>query len=98
MHNLVYLIGRVVRINSNIFDDGVIVDIAIQRDEKDGNGLYHTDILKCVMLDELGSRCIEYLQKGDLIGIKGCLRNDEIGNMKVIVNKCTFLTSKKESE
>lgn len=98
MHNLVYLIGRVAEINTNYIDESITIKVGVVRDVKDDEGLYQTDFFRCEISNELSKKCVEYLRKGDLIGIKGSLRNDTIDNVKILVDKCTFLSSGKESE
>jgi single-stranded DNA-binding protein len=97
MHNYVYLIGRIAEIGGG-FDNNIIVKIAVQRTEKNDNGIYETDFFKCVIPNSLSRNCMEYLRKGDLIGIRGCLRTDTLNDIKIVVDKCTFLSSGKESD
>lgn len=107
MHNLVYLIGRlsedpVVK----EYEDGksmLTINLAVQRSFKNENGLYDVDFIRCILWNGIASHTSEYCKKGDLVGVKGRIqtRSYEDNNEKkyiteVIVDKVSFLASKKE--
>lgn len=111
MHNLVYLIGRIVedpQINKN--ENGVDVcnlQLAVQRAFKNEDGIYETDFIDCVLWSAIATHTIEYCKKGDLVGVKGRLQNTIIKNedgkivktiTQVIVDKISFLCSKTDKE
>ena len=107
MHNMVYLIGRLTE-DPTIKDEEsnyLPINLAVQRAYKNEDGVYETDYLRCVMWDGIATNTCEYCKKGDLVGIKGRLQNrsyeDETTKEKkyiteVIVDKISFLASKKE--
>lgn len=102
MHNVVYLIGRLVEVPTIIENKGV-ANLAVQRSFKNEEGIYETDIFKLELFSGSAEKVIEYCHKGDLLGIKGYLKNynKEInGNKyqftKIIVEKVSFLASKRE--
>lgn len=77
--------------------------IAITRQYKNSNGEYETDFINCRSWGQVGEKIKEYCNKGDMIGVKGSIRNDvyqdKDGNKKssiyVNVERVTFLSSKK---
>ena len=87
MHNMVYLIGRLARDVK-----GKDLTLAVARSCKNKDGIYETDFIECELLGAIVDNVKEYCRKGDLVGIKGCLRS---GN-KVIIEKITFLASRKK--
>ncbi|MCH5167773.1 MAG: single-stranded DNA-binding protein [Erysipelotrichales bacterium] len=107
MHNLVYLIGRlsedpVVK----EYDDGksmLTINLAVQRSFKNEDGIYEVDFIRCILWNGIASHTSEYCKKGDLVGVKGRIQtrsyedNDEKKYItEVIVDKVSFLASKKE--
>ena len=107
MHNLVYLIGRLTEDPVvKTLDDGTETlpfNLAVQRSYKNEDGVYETDFIRCVLWNAIAAHTAEYCKKGDLVGIKGRLQNRsyEVDNEKkyiseVIVDKVSFLASKKE--
>lgn len=107
MHNLVYLIGRltedpkVIKIGND--KDTLTINLAVQRSFKEEDGTYGVDYLRCVLWNGIAVHTSEYCKKGDLVGIKGRLQNRSYevdGQTKyvseVIVDKISFLASKKE--
>ena len=111
MHNMVYLIGRLTEdpVLKETEEDYSMtaINLAVQRAFKNEEGVYETDFIRCVLWDAVASNMCEYCKKGDLIGIKGRLQNrsyeDEETKEKkyiteVIVDKVSFLASKKDKE
>lgn len=108
MHNLVYLIGRLTE-NPEIkeLEDGksmLTINLAVQRSFKNENGIYETDFIRCILWNGVASRTSEYCKKGDLVGVKGRLQNRSYVDgevtkyiTEVIVDKISFLASKKEN-
>jgi len=107
MHNLVYLIGRLTEdpVVTKL-DDGqetLPFILAVQRSYKNADGIYEADFIRCVLWNGIATHTAEYCKKGDLVGIKGRLQNRsyEVNEEKkyiseVIVDKVSFLASKKE--
>ena len=89
MHNMVYLIGRLAK---DVREDGIT--LAVQISFKNEYGIYETDIIDCELHGTMGDNLREYCRKGDLIGIKGWLKQGGI----VVIEKASFLTSKRKEE
>ena len=107
MHNLVYLIGRLTEdpVVTKLEDGQETMPfvLAVQRSYKNADGIYEADFIRCVLWNGIAAHTAEYCKKGDLVGIKGRLQNRsyEVDNEKkyiseVIVDKVSFLASKKE--
>ena len=81
------------------------ITLAVPRSYKNVNGEYDTDFISCVLWKGIAENTVEYVKKGDLIGIKGRIqtRNYEVEDekkyvMEVVAEKVTFLSSKKADE
>ncbi len=101
MLNQTVLVGRLVR-DPEIkeIDDGTKVSnitIAVPRPYKNSNGGYDTDFINCSLWRGIAENTVEYCKKGDLIGIKGCLRQDD-NKLTVVAERVTFLSTNKETE
>ena len=107
MHNLVYLIGRlsedpVVK----EYEDGksmLTINLAVQRSFKNEDGIYEVDFIRCILWNGIASHTSEYCKKGDLVGVKGRIQTRSYEDKdekkyitEVIVDKVSFLASKKE--
>ena len=79
--------------------------IACQRAYKNENGEYDTDFISCQLWNQVAEHTAEYCKKGDLVGIKGRIQTSSYDNdagekvykQNVVVEKVTFLSSKKEN-
>lgn len=110
MLNNVILVGRLTKnIEIEELEDGkkvTTITLAIPRNYKNADGEYDTDFVECVLWNAIAQNSAEYLNKGDVVGIKGKLETknyeDKNGNKKsktqVIAEKVTFLSSKKNDE
>ncbi len=110
MHNLIYLIGRLTDEPTikNVGDDKSMtsINLAVQRSLKNEDGIYEADFIRCILWNNIAVNTCEYCHKGDLVGIKGRLQTrsyeDENKETKyiteVIVEKISFLASKKDTE
>lgn len=110
MHNVVYLIGRLTEDPTlkSIGEekDMLTINLAVQRSYKNENGIYETDFIRCILWNGIAKNTSEYCHKGDLVGVKGRLqtRKYEDDNKEdkyiteVIVDKVSFLASKRETE
>lgn len=109
MQNIVFLIGRLVSDpeikKSENEKDYMSITLAVQRPFKNSDGLYESDFIRCKLWNAIATNVGEYCHKGDLIGVKGRIqiRNYEENNetkyiTEIIVEKVSFLTSKKADE
>ena len=110
MLNQVILVGRLAHNPELQFTETgkkrSIVTLAVPRNFKNTNGEYDTDFLDCVLWTGIAENTAEYCKTGDIIGVKGRLQtqlyNKEDGSTvkitKVVAEKITFLSSKKEDE
>ena len=110
MHNVVSLIGRLTEDPTlkSIGEekDMLTINLAVQRSYKNENGIYETDFIRCILWNGIAKNTSEYCHKGDLVGVKGRLQTrkyeDENKEDKyiteVIVDKVSFLASKRETE
>lgn len=109
MLNQVVLVGRLVSDPSLKDTEGGYklsnITLAVPRSYKNVEGSYDTDFINCTLWQNVAENTTEYCKKGDIIGIKGRIETDtyEKDNekkyiTKVIAEKVTFLSSKKEEE
>lgn len=95
MLNYVTLVGRLVE-NPKVDKETKIgsVKLAIPRDFKNENGEYDTDFIICNVCGSTAEMTAEYGIKGDFMGIKGRLQNNDETEYKneIIADKVTFLT------
>jgi single-strand DNA-binding protein len=86
---MVYLIGRLAK---DVREDGIT--LAVQRSFKNEDGKYETDMIECTFdgQSNIAKNTQEYCKKGDLVGIKGSLRQGGI----VAIEKISFLASKRK--
>ena len=88
MHNMVYLIGRMKSLKDNH------MELAVGRSFKNEKGIYETDIIDCELGGTIGDNLREYCRKGDLICIKGWLKQGGI----VVIEKASFLSTAKRKD
>jgi len=109
MHNLVYLIGRLVRDpelkKSENSKNYTSITLAVQRSFKNVDGIYESDFIKCILWNGIAQNIVEYCKKGDLVGVKGRIQvrtyeeNNETKYItEIIVDKVSFLSSKRQEE
>ena len=108
MNNQAIIIGRIVNdleIKEENDRKELVLLVATPREYKNEDGIYETDFIDCYLYDTIAEQVKEYCKKGDTVGIRGRLRssNVELENertiklIKVIVEKISFLSSKKDS-
>lgn len=90
MLNQIVLVGKI----NNNEEEGYIT-IAVPRYFKNEEGEYDTDYIKCKVMENVEKNTKEWTKKGDIIGIRGRLQEEE-GTLYVMAKKITFLSSKKE--
>lgn len=99
MLNQTVLVGRIVsdpQINETKNERKIAtITLAVSRNYKNENGNYDTDFIPCVLWNSVAENAYEYCKKGDLVGVKGRVQMTK-NKMEVIVEKLTFLSSKKE--
>src|SRR5574344_74187 len=105
MYNFVYLIGRLTQDPEiSITDNGkkvLLVILAVQRTYTNAEGIYEADFIKCTLWDSIAERACEYCHKGDLIGIRGQIKNtsytneenEKKYNTEVMVERLCFLST-----
>lgn len=109
--NNVVLVGRLTKnpeisVSKASSSKKTVVTIAVTRNYKNSEGIYETDFIRCVLWNAIASSTCEYCHKGDIVGIKGRLetsnfeneKNDKIFMTEVIVEKITFLNSKRPED
>ena len=109
MLNQSVIVGRVVRNpelketeNGNKITN---LTLAVPRSYKNINGEYDTDFISCVLWKGVAENTVEYVKKGDLVGVKGRLQTRTIETeeynqhiIELVAEKVTFLSSKRTEE
>ena len=100
MLNQIVLVGRLVsdpEINETENGKKVSeITLAVSRSYKNSEGIYDTDVIPCIVWNEMAENAAEFCRKGDIIGVKGKLQRLEGNELQVVAEKVTFLSSKKE--
>ena len=78
-------------------DNKIILILRIPSSEKNKDGIYEADLIKCIVPKEKAEYINEYCAVDSIIGIKGQLRVID-NEMVVVISKATFLTSKEDAE
>lgn len=97
MLNQCVLVGR-------LFEDPIIEEentsfiLAVPNHEKNKDGEYDTDFIKCLVSKKISNAISEYCEKGSVIGVRGRLKTvaGENNNyyVEVMAEKVTFLSAK----
>lgn len=97
MHNLVYLIGRLVD-DPKIEEEKEVcnITIACTRAFKNENGIYDIDYINIRLENGIATHTCDYCKSGDLVGIKGRLEINENGYV-VVAERVSFLASANKS-
>lgn len=82
------------------------ITLAVPRSFKNHEGEYDTDFINCTLWQGIAKNTVQYVQKGDLLGVKGRLqtRNIELdsetkrNSVEVVAEKVTFLSGHKTKE
>ncbi len=107
--NSVMLVGRLAHdIDVKTLESGKEVTrlaLAVNRSFKNADGTYDVDYFDCILWDGLAVNTGLFCKKGDTVGIKGRLqtslyeKDEQIHKaVEVIVEKVTFLSSKREEQ
>lgn len=98
MSNSVILIGRITstpEVQDSIDNKKYcIVNLAIQRSYKNDEGVYEIDYIPVRLEGSIATNTAEYCKQGDLVGVKGTLRQTIDGRLQVYAERITFLASK----
>ena len=105
MLNNVLLVGRLTENPEERTESSktvVTIVVAIQRGFKNSEGLFVTDFIKCTLWNSIAPNAVEYLKKGDIVGIKGRIQTESYKtnkgitkyNTEVLAEKITFLSNK----
>ena len=99
MLNQIVLVGRLTE-NPTVekLEEGkevATVTLAVQRSMKNADGEYETDFVPCRLWNSIATNTADYCKKGDIVGVKGRIQSTD-GNLEIIAEKVTFLSSKKE--
>ena len=100
MLNQVVLVGRVVKDIEIIEKDDKkfgYITIAVSRSYKNDDGMYETDFITCQLWAGILNNAVDYINKGDTVGIKGRVQENN-NNLIIIAEKVTFLSNKKKEE
>ena len=108
MINNVILLGRLTKdpelITSEKGNKRLVINLAVDRDYKNQDGIYETDFVECILWNNVASNTASYCKKGDIIGIKGRIesrileKENNKSILQVIAEKVTFLSSKPTQE
>lgn len=79
------------------------ITLAVPRSYKNMHGEYETDFISCVLWKGIAENTVEYVKKGDLLGVKGRIQSrsyqleDETKKFvtEVVAEKVTFLSTKR---
>lgn len=71
------------------------INLAVSRSFKNANGEYETDFIPVILYSGSATNTAEYCKKGDIVGVKGRIQTVD-GNIELIAEKVTFLSSKKD--
>lgn len=97
MMNQLVLIGRVLETRKE--DKGAVLTIATQQSFKNMDGEYDTNFFDIRLFGGVADNTLDYVKKGDLVGIKGRLqRIDTQKSVEIIAERLTFLSSTKKDE
>ena len=97
MHNQVFIIGRITKIEQQPDATNYIINVAVNRPFKDEDGIYQTDIIPVVLNEKFYSNLKGVCGINDLIGVKGWL-TAENNNLVITADKITFLSSTESKE
>ena len=99
MNNMVCFIGRLtkdVELEKVEDKDFARITLAVQRNEKNNEGIYETDFIEISLYNMLATHTNEYCKKGDLIGIKGRIQTTKMASgytMEIVADRISFLSS-----
>lgn len=99
MLNQVVLVGRIAKdIEKDKNKKKAVMTIAVQRNYKNADGEYETDIIDCVLWNDIAKNVIECCKKSDIVGVKGRLQKAKDEQLTIAADKVTFLSTKKDED
>lgn len=99
MLNQIVLVGRLVEdVKLNEKNNLGIATIAVPRCFKNSYGVYECDYIPILLTERTGELSSKYVKKGDLVGIKGRVQKAKDEDLKIVAEKVTFLSRKREVE
>jgi len=99
MNNMVCFIGRLtkdVELEKVEDKDFARITLAVQRNEKNNEGIYETDFIEVSLYNMLATHTNEYCKKGDLIGIKGRIQTTKMASgytMEIVADRISLLSN-----
>lgn len=97
MLNQIVLVGRLAE--TPILEESLngkkitTIMLAVSRTYKNDEGIYDTDFIPISLAGSIAETTCEYCKKGDIVGVKGRLARLSYGELQVIADKITFLSS-----
>lgn len=101
MINLATIVGKLNNKEERETKNGkkLYITVAVPRSYKNGDGIYETDYIDCILFQQLAEKTDEYCKTGDVIAVKGRLeKSKEDDSMVLVAEKVSFLSSKKGAE
>ncbi|MFA5603800.1 MAG: single-stranded DNA-binding protein [Bacilli bacterium] len=99
MLNQIVLVGRLVDKPevTKLENDKLVttITISVQRVYKNSEGIYETDLIKCVLWNNIAEKTVEFCKKDDVVGIKGRLQVNK-SVTEVVAEKVTCISNKKD--
>ena len=92
MINTLMLVGRLVNVEEK--ENFCIIKLIIMRRFKE-DGIYKNDIINIQVSKGISTKIKDYIQKNDLVGIIGCLRQVD-NKLIALAQSITLLSDKKE--
>ncbi len=110
MYNLVMLIGRLTADPELVTTDKgkkvLTINLAVSRNYKNVDGVYEADFIRCKLWDGIAEKTCEYCHKGDLIAVRGQIRNESYETedkekkyiTEIIVERLNFLSTSNKND
>lgn len=71
-----------------------VITLVVPRNFKNAYGIYDTDFINCILWSGIAENIIEYLEKGDILGVKGRLQCLSGNKLQVVAESISFLSSR----
>lgn len=107
--NQIMLVGRLTRdpvLQKREGKNNCFITVAIKRQYKNSEGIYESDFISCTVWNVIAERVCEYCKKGDLISIKGHIRNNNyidkddnpVYKYEIVAEQISFMQSQKTKD